>query len=62
MTIKVSICNLDLHRKILVTQCPLSQPDARPMGIRHPVVIDPLTAMEFYVHKFQTLEIEEVKP
>lgn len=57
MTIKVSICNTDLHRKIVVTQC--GQSEGRPTGTRTPVIVEPLTAVELYVHSSQTLEIKE---
>lgn len=57
MTIRVSICNTDQHRKIVVYQCGMSE--GRPTGTRTPVVISPLTTAEFYVHQYQRLEIDE---
>jgi hypothetical protein len=62
MTIKVSICNTDLHRTIIVTELPRSRPDNNPTGTRHPTIVGPLTTKEFYVHEFQHIEIEELKP
>lgn len=57
MTIKVSICNTDRHKKIVVTQCGRS--DGKPTGTRTPVIVQPLTTIEVYVHGYQTLEIDE---